>query len=220
MPPDCGMAQTGVPRPTTSEMELISGLGVSRESLARIETYLALLFRWQAKTNLVSPSTLPEVWRRHVIDSLQLLPHLKGPAGAIADLGSGAGFPGIVLAIASGRQVDLYESNQKKAAFLLEAIRATNASGCARVGRLEAVIPPARGEYAFVMAWALAPLPVLLELAAPFMRSGATGLFLKGKDLDLELTESAKSWRIKADKHRSLTDSEAVLLVVKEASRA
>jgi 16S rRNA (guanine527-N7)-methyltransferase len=220
MPPDRGMAIASVPHPTADDMQLISGLGVSRESLARIEAYLVLLFRWQAKTNLVSPATLPEVWRRHVIDSLQLLPHLTGPAGAIADLGSGAGFPGIVLAITSGRQVDLYESNQKKAAFLLEAIRATHTLGRVKIGRLEAVAPPARGEYAFVTARALAPLPELLAYAAPFLASGATGLFLKGRDFDLELTESAKSWRIKADKHTSLTDSEAVLLVVKEASRA
>lgn len=208
-----------VPRPSAGELRTIAGLGVSRESLERIEAFLDLLFEWQRKTNLVSPASLPVVWTRHVIDSLQLLAYLDGPHGAIADLGSGGGFPGVILAIASGRPVDLYESSQKKAAFLSEALRVSRATGGVRVGRLEDVAAPAKGQYAYVTARALAPLPELLSLAAPFISGGATGLFLKGKDLDLELTESAKSWRIKADKHRSLTDSEAVLLVVKEASR-
>lgn len=207
-----------VPPPTALELRTITGLGVSRESLERIEAFLALLFRWQGKINLVSPASMPQVWTRHVIDSLQLLAHLGGPPGAIADLGSGGGFPGIILAIASGRHVDLHESNQKKAAFLSEALRVSRATGSVRLGRLEKVAAPVKGQYAYVTARAVAPLPELLSLAAPFMASGATGLFLKGKDSDLELTESAKSWRIKADKHRSLTDSEAVLLVVKEAS--
>lgn len=208
-----------VPRPTAEELQTISKLGVSRESLERIEAFLSLLFEWQRKTNLVSPATLPKVWTRHVIDSLQLLPHLNGPPGAIADLGSGGGFPGVILAIASGRPVDLYESNQKKAAFLSEALRISRATGSVRVGRLEDVVAPARGQYAYVTARALASLPELLNYAAPFIASGAIGLFLKGKDADLELTESAKSWRIKTDKHKSLTDSEAVLLAVKEVSR-
>jgi 16S rRNA (guanine527-N7)-methyltransferase len=208
-----------VPRPTAEELRTISKLGVSRESLERIEVFLGLLFEWQRKTNLVSPASLPAVWTRHVIDSLQLLPHLNGPPGAIADLGSGGGFPGVILAIASGQSVDLYESNQKKAAFLSEALRVSRATGNVRVGRLEDVATPANGQYAFVTARALAPLPELLGYAAPFITSGATGLFLKGKDVDLELTESVKSWRIKMDKHRSLTVSEAVLLAIKEASR-
>lgn len=208
-----------VPRPSAEELQTISRLGVSRESLERIEAFLGLLFDWQRKTNLVSPASLPAVWTRHVIDSLQLLPHLNGPPGAIADLGSGGGFPGVILAIASGRSVDLYESNQKKAAFLSEALRVSRATGSVRVGRLEAAAPAARGQYAYVTARALAPLPELLSYVAPFIASGATGLFLKGKDIDLELTESAKSWRIKMDKHKSLTDSEAVLLAVKEISR-
>jgi 16S rRNA (guanine527-N7)-methyltransferase len=208
-----------VPRPTAEELQTISKLGVSRESLERIEAFIGLLFEWQRKTNLVSPATLPKVWARHVIDSLQLLPHLNGPLGAIADLGSGGGFPGVVLAIASGRSVDLYEANQKKAAFLSEALRVSRATGSVRAGRLEDVATPARGQYAYVTARALAPLPELLGYAAPFIASGATGLFLKGKDVDLELTESVKSWRIKMDKQQSLTDSEAVLLAIKEASR-
>lgn len=210
---------SSVPQPSAEELRTITGLGVSRESLERIGVFLDLLFGWQEKTNLISPASLAAVWSRHVIDSLQLLPHLKGPPGAIADLGSGGGFPGIMLAITSGRRVDLYEANQKKAAFLSEALRLSGAKGSVRVGRLEALATPAKGEYAYVTARALAPLPDLLGHAAPFIAAGATGLFLKGRDSDLELTESAKSWRIKTDKHRSLTDSEAVLLVVKEAYR-
>jgi 16S rRNA (guanine527-N7)-methyltransferase len=208
-----------VPRPTSEELQTISTLRVSRESLERIDAFLGLLFEWQRKTNLVSPASLPAVWTRHVIDSLQLLLHLNGPPGAIADLGSGGGFPGVILSIASGRSVDLYESNQKKAAFLSEVLRVSRATGSVRVGRLEDAVTPTKGQYAYVTARALAPLPELLNYAAPFIASGATGLFLKGKGADLELTESAKSWRIKIDKHQSLTDSEAVLLAVKEISR-
>lgn len=170
--------------------------------------------------NLVSPATLPQVWSRHVIDSLQLLPFLQSDVpGKIADLGSGGGFPGVILAIASGRTVQMFEANAKKTAFLREAIRLTSAKGRVTLGRLEDIAPQAKGEYAYVTARALAPLPKLLEYAFPFLGSGAVGLFHKGKDVTHELTESAKSWRIKADSFPSLTDSEAVLLVVREASR-
>jgi 16S rRNA (guanine527-N7)-methyltransferase len=211
--------QATVPPLTGAELMALSELGVSRESLARLEDFLLLLFRWQKAMNLVAPATLPTVWTRHVIDSLQLLPHVVQAPGPIADLGSGGGFPGVVLAIASGMEVDLFEANQKKAAFLLEAMRVTKATGRVRAGRLEEVQLAAGRKYGHVTARALAPLPRLLTLAAPFLEGGATGLFLKGKDLERELTESAKSWRIKADRIRSKTDSEAVLLVVKEASR-
>jgi 16S rRNA (guanine527-N7)-methyltransferase len=197
----------------------MAALGVSRESQERLAEFLALLFRWQGHMNLVAPSTLSTVWSRHVLDSLQLLPHLKGPDGAIADLGSGGGFPGIVLAITSGRHVQMHEANARKAAFLREALRLTGATGDVTLGRLEDAPPPRAWHYAFVTARALAPLPELLQLAEPFLRSGATGLFHKGKDLTQELTESAKSWRIKADSFPSSTDSEAVLLHVKEATR-
>lgn len=213
------MTRYVVPAPSAEELATLSQLGVSRESREKITAYLELLFQWQAKTNLVAPATLPEVWTRHVIDSLQILPYLTGAEGDVADLGSGGGFPGIILAITSGRHVELFEASQKKGAFLKEALRVSGGRGNVTVGRLESLEKPAAGRYGFVVARALAPLPQLLDYAAPFLSAGASAIFLKGKGIDLELTESAKSWRIKADKHQSLTDSEAVLLVVKEASR-
>jgi 16S rRNA (guanine527-N7)-methyltransferase len=209
-----------IPAPSQEERAILAELGVSRESLERLALFIGLLFQWQARMNLVASSTLKTVWSRHVIDSLQALPLIQdGPEGAIADLGSGGGFPGVPLAIVSGRRVNLFEANAKKAAFLHEALRLTGGQGHVVLGRIEDIAKPQHGEYAFVTARALAPLPQLLAYAAPFLEAGAAGLFLKGKDLARELTESAKSWRIKADSRPSLTDSEAVLLFVKEASR-
>lgn len=209
------------PAVLASERELATTLGVSRESWERIEGFVALLFQWQAKINLVSPASLPEVWPRHVLDSLQLLPLLPTGTTAIADLGSGSGFPALPLALATGIPFDLYESNGKKAAFLQEALRRAGAKGKVHIQRLGAAMAkPAHQQNLVITARALAPLSELLTLAEPFFSQGATALFHKGQDLDAELTEAAKYWRIKARKHQSLTDSRAVILEVQEARRA
>ena len=201
-------------------LQHLERLGVSRESRAGLEVFLDLLFQWQDRINLVAPSTLPDVWLRHVIDSLQLLPLLPDAATHIADLGSGSGFPGMPLAIASGRHVDFYESNNKKAAFLREALRLTKAPGNIhpqRLGpgfKLSGSMP-----VQVVTARALAPFNELLGLAEPFLQAGAIGLFHKGQDVDAELTQAAKSWKIKYETHVSSTDSKAVVLLVKEVTR-
>ena len=195
------------------------GLNVSRESWARISTFVDLLLRWQQRINLISPATIPEVWNRHVLDSLQLLPLMATRTGSFADLGSGSGFPALPLAIASGREVHLYESNGKKAAFLREALRVCAAPGKVHLKRLEEVGTGTVAEVAFVTARALAPLEGLLGWAEPFLTAGATGLFHKGQDVDAELTRAAKSWRIRFRKHQSLTDSRAVILEFEEAAR-
>ena len=192
---------------------------VSRESRERLETYVDLLQRWQSRINLIGPSTVQQIWERHISDSLQLLPLLPPSTKAIADLGTGAGFPGLVLAIAGHVHAHLYESNSKKMAFLREAIRATGAAAELHPVRLETLAVGAVPMVEVVTARAVAPLHRLLGYAEPFLRKGATGLFHKGQDLEAELTEAAKYWRINLIKHSSVTDSNSAILEVKEAIR-
>jgi 16S rRNA (guanine527-N7)-methyltransferase len=195
--------------------EVLRAYNVSRESEQKLRSYVALLSEWQVKMNLVSKASMADVWRRHIADSLQLLRLMPQDRQVIADLGSGAGFPGMVLALAGPHQVHLYESIGKKALFLRETIRATGANAEVHQMRIEDVAAPPKVD--FVTARALAPLDRLLELALPFLTTGATGLFMKGQDVDEELTKATKSWRIKFDKHPSLTDSRSVILAVTEA---
>jgi 16S rRNA (guanine527-N7)-methyltransferase len=190
---------------------------VSHETAVRLDLFAALLQRWQKAVQLVAASSLPKLWTRHIADSLQLLD--IAPAARIwADLGSGGGFPGLVLAIAlaerSGALVHLIESNSRKAAFLREAARATQAPVKIHGERIESVAKRIAGEVEIVTARALAPLPRLLELAAPILAAGAQGIFLKGQDVDNELTEAAKSWSIQAKILPSRTDSRGRIVVV------
>lgn len=207
-------------RPSDAILAQVEALHVSRESWARIESFVALLLQWQQRINLISPASIPHIWERHVIDSLQLLPLLPADAKVVADLGSGSGFPALPLAIASGLEFHLYESNNKKAAFLREAMRITGCKGQVHGERLTGKAP-AHGmpQVDVVTARALAPLTELLELAQPQMKNGAQALFLKGQDVDQELTQAQKYWRIQYTKHASLTDSQAIILAVQEVSR-
>ena len=117
--------------------DVLARLNVSRESLTKIEAYVDLLLTWQSKINLIGPSTVETVWRRHVLDALQLLPLMQNNTKAVADLGSGAGIPGLILALGGNLRADLYESNGKKVAFLREAIRQTKANARVHQIRLE-----------------------------------------------------------------------------------
>lgn len=193
---------------------------VSRESRPRLERYVELLLSWQKRINLIGPATASVVWERHILDSLQLLPLLPKGTRAIAELGSGAGIPGLVVAIAADLEAHLYESNGKKAAFLREAARQTGTRAHVHMVRLETL----RTERTLpavdcVLARALAPLPLLLDYAEPFLAQGARGLFHKGQDIDVELTEATKYWKMKITKHASLCDSRGVILEVHEAIR-
>jgi 16S rRNA (guanine527-N7)-methyltransferase len=208
---------TPLPAAVATQFE---ALDVSRESSAEIQKFVELLLQWQNKINLISPATKDEIWTRHVLDSLQLIPLLPAGATHIADLGSGSGFPGLPLAIASGKMVDLYESNNKKAAFLREALRITKARGAVHVIRLDPAVKLPRATMAQVVtARALAPLRELLGLAEPFLAGGAIGLFHKGREVEAELREAAKFWKFSYNSHVSSTDSKAVILTVKEVSR-
>lgn len=181
---------------------------VSRETEARLDRYVALLRQWQAKTNLVAPSTLPHLWTRHVADSLQLLT-LAPNAKAWMDLGSGGGFPGVVLACAlaevPGAAVHLVERNMKKAAFLREAIRLTASPGIVHVGDIGDIVERFAERVECVTARALAPLHQLVSFAEPLVRRGAKALFLKGQDVESELTEATKYWKIEPSLHSSVT---------------
>jgi len=187
---------------------------VSRETLEKLELLERELRRWQAIKNLVGPATLDRIWERHIVDSLQLL-NLAPEARTWVDLGSGAGFPGVVLAIAGqerGLTVHLVESNSRKCAFLRQIVRLTGASAVVHEARLEAVIPGFVGKADVVSARALASLTQLLEWTEPMLKTGTTGLFPKGRDAESELTEARKRWTFKADILPSRTDSEARIL--------
>ncbi|MGO4387759.1 16S rRNA (guanine(527)-N(7))-methyltransferase RsmG [Microvirga sp. 2YAF29] len=191
-----------------------SKIDVSRETREKLELLERELRRWQKVKNLVGPATLDQIWDRHIVDSLQLL-DLAPQAKTWIDLGSGAGFPGLVLAIAGqerGLKVYLVESNSRKCAFLREITRLTGAQASIRAARLETVIPGFVGQADVVSARALASLTQLLEWTEPMLKAGAIGLFPKGRDAEIELTEARKRWTFEADILPSRTDSEARIL--------
>ena len=191
-----------------------STVDVSRETKEKLELLERELRRWQAIKNLVGPATLDRIWDRHIVDSLQLL-DLAPEARTWLDLGSGAGFPGLVLAIAGaerGLRVHLVESNSRKCAFLRHVVRLAGAPATIHEARLEAVIPGFIGRAEVVSARALAALPLLLEWTEPLLKAGTIGLFPKGRDAEIELTEARKRWTFAADILPSRTDSEARIL--------
>ena len=179
---------------------------VSRETEARLDRYVGLLLEWQEKTNLVAPSTLPTLWTRHIADSLQLLA-LAPSAKVWVDLGSGGGFPGVVLGCAlaetSGAMIHLVERNAKKAAFLREALRVTGAPGMVHLAEIGDTVDRITGPVDCVTARAVAPLHQLIGFAEPLVRKGAKILFLKGQDVEAELTQTTKYWNITPHLHSS-----------------
>jgi len=189
-------------------------LDVSRETKEKLELLERELRRWQAIKNLVGPATLDRIWDRHIVDSLQLL-DLAPEAKLWLDLGSGAGFPGLVLAIAGaerGLKVHLVESNSRKCAFLRHIARLAEVPATVHEARLETVIPDFVGKADVVSARALASLTMLLEWTEPMLKTGTIGLFPKGRDAESELTEARKRWTFEADILPSCTDSDARIL--------
>jgi 16S rRNA (guanine527-N7)-methyltransferase len=203
-----------------SRADQLARFDVSRESAARLEAFVDLLVKWQQRINLIGPATLDDIWRRHIADALQLLPLIRPDVTRILDLGSGGGIPGLVIAIALERRpltVHLVESTGKKAAFLRQAVQLTSAPVLVHNCRIEDLARSGQpGNVHLVTARALAPLPKLLDLAAPWLEAGAYGLFHKGRDVDSELTESAKSWRLTFARHPSVIDPGGCILEVKE----
>ena len=211
-------------KPVTGPEDFARAFDVSRETIVKLRRYAELLDAWQARVNLVASSTVPHLWDRHFADSAQLL-RLAPAARAWLDLGSGAGFPGLVIAIMRANQANfvmhLIESTGKKCAFLAEVARATEAPveiHCMRVEELERsgiILKPE-----VVTARAVAPLPRLLELAAPWLGQGARGLFLKGRDLDQELAEAERRFRFKAQLHPSLTSPDSSVVEITDFRKA
>jgi 16S rRNA (guanine527-N7)-methyltransferase len=192
---------------------------VSRETLQRLDRFVDLLLTWQKTTNLIAPSTIQHLWTRHVADSLQLL-ELAPVARIWIDLGSGGGFPGLVLACAlaerQGAAVHLVESNAKKAAFLREAQRLTGAAAVVHAERIERFVERFSQPVDVVTARALAPLLDLLALCEPLLsRNDVQGMFLKGRDADAELRDANKSWMMDTTLVPSRTDPHGRIIVVR-----
>lgn len=200
--------------PMTPE-EFAATVSAGPRELEQLKTYLATLEQWRARLNLVGPGSMSDPWRRHILDSAQLVPMLS-PRGLVADVGSGAGLPGIVVAILSGRTVHLIESTGKKCTFLAEAKRATGAPVQIRHARAEEL----KGlRAATVMARAVAPLKDLLTIVTPLLAPGGVALFLKGKSAEEELTAAAKTWKYTATVSKSLSDQHGKVVKLERISR-
>jgi len=193
-------------------------IDVSRETRDQLEALVHTLGRWQKAINLVGKGTLGVIWTRHILDSAQLLPLIPQNARTLVDLGSGGGFPGLVLAALSPRlAVTLVEADARKAAFLAEAGRRMGLKSQPKIvnSRIEAA-PASNAD--IITARALAPLGQLLAWAAPHRSDTAICLFHKGKDWQAELTEAMKDWNIQSQPFSSVTDRDAVLLRVSQFS--
>jgi len=190
--------------------------GVSRETMARLEEYAQLLKRWSGRINLVSRNTLGDLWRRHFLDSAQLLPLIPEKTRRLVDLGSGGGFPGLVLALLGVPGVELIESDRRKAVFLREAARLTNAPVKIVDSRIESAKPHVAD---VVTARACAPLDKLLPLAQRFIGPNTVCLFLKGEHIADELTAARRDWRMQAARLPSRADPRGVILKLEQVTR-
>ncbi len=203
--------------------EFAAATNVSRETLERLKAMDRVLIEWSDRHNLIAKSTLPDRWERHYLDSAQIAALLPADAKTLADLGSGAGFPGLVLAAIladrDGASVTLIESTGKKAAFLREAARAMGLSGVTVIPeRIEAVKLSPRPE--IVTARALARLPKLLEYAHEIGGENAKYFFPKGQDVEAELAEAATYWQMTVKRHKSLTSPSGTILEIGKLARA
>lgn len=201
---------------TREELSRRLALPVSRETYENLQTYERLLLKWQERLNLVASSTVSSLWERHILDSLQLLKYIPKDTETLCDLGTGAGFPGLVLAIASDLEVTLIESDRKKCAFLQTVSRETKRPVLLLNERIENVVPP--HPYDIITARALAPLEHLLLWAEPLSRPKSLFLFLKGKTLDEEIEAVRLKDTYFFQKYPSLTDCHGHILEVKRKS--
>jgi len=200
----------------------LAGDSVSRETIARLDRFAELLTERQKTLNLIARSTLTVLWTRHIADSLQLLPLAPG-ATKWVDLGSGAGFPGLVLACAlvevPGAGVELVESIHKKAKFLRDVVDALALPAIVHARRIEDFAAANKTRFDVVTARALAPMHKLLGYATPLLKKGAVGLFPKGQDVAAELTQASKSWNIEYDLIPSITDPNGRIVRVRHATK-
>ncbi|MET3646281.1 16S rRNA (guanine(527)-N(7))-methyltransferase RsmG [Phyllobacterium ifriqiyense] len=194
---------------------------VSRETLEDLFAFETIFRKWSKAINLASPSTLDQLWERHILDSAQLY-RLAPDAKVWLDLGSGGGFPGVVLAIflkqSVGSRIDLVESNSKKAAFLRTAIGQASAPGTVHAARIDAVWQKIATPE-IITARALASLKELFMLAEPWLIGGATALFQKGRDYRREIDETRDDWTFDLVEHRSVIDKDSVVLQISNLCR-
>jgi len=182
----------------------------------RIARFAAHLAKWQKAINLIGRSTEDQVWERHILDSLQLVPLIPPETKVIVDMGSGAGFPGMILALLDRWEVHLIESDTRKAVFLRDSARACGVAVDVLARRIETVEAPKAD---VVTARALAPVSELLRLSAGFRRPGTVCLFPKGRNAEAELTDAQKTWTLRVDKCPSITDPHGVILKIDEVCR-
>ena len=190
---------------------------VSRETLDCLMLFSDLLEIWQKSLNLVGAETMKDFWRRHILDSAQLIPYVENTGRVVTDLGTGAGFPGLVLSIILNKEVGLVESSGKKVAFLKEAARITGAPVSIYHGRIEDLVLPKSD---IIVSRALAPLDKLLSLSFPHLAPDGTCLFLKGRRFDEELTVAEKKWKMRIQSFSSITDSGGKIILIEDIRRA
>ena len=205
-----------VSRETSIAESVAERFDVPRETMRRLSSYAELLLRWNRTINLISHSDEGELWERHIADALQLAPLVPPGVDRAIDLGSGAGFPGLILSIVLGMHFDLVEADHRKAAFLREAAREAGARATVHAHRIDAAaVTPAL----LVTARALAPLQSLLELTSPFLAAGGSFLFPKGRDAEAELTEALLGWNMRVERFPSVIDSSGLILRISEVTR-
>ena len=204
-------------KPAFGPQEFAAAQNVSRETISRLEAFAALLVKWNKAVNLVSRRDIGDLWQRHILDSAQLMdllpPAPEGRERIIADLGSGAGFPGLVLAILGAGQVHLFESDARKCAFLAEAARVTKSNATVHNMRIEDIpklLPKFRADV--VTARALASLPDLIEFAAPIIEKHGVCLFLRGETTVSELTVAMKLRNMRIEQLPSRTSRSGIIL--------
>jgi len=191
------------------------GIDITASMLERLQTYIDHLLKWQRAINLVGPRTLGDPWRRHILDSAQLVAMLPSSVERlkVADLGSGAGLPGLVMGIMADVDVHVVESDQRKATFIREAARVTETSITVYPQRIESAVPLACD---VVTARALAPMDRLLPWVYRHLAPGGRSLLLKGADVDDELTLCAKKWTMSTVRKQSLSDASGTVLIIEE----
>jgi 16S rRNA (guanine527-N7)-methyltransferase len=190
---------------------------VSRETLDRVTAYVALLKRWNARINLIGRADTTEIWHRHILDSAQLLPLIPERAASLADIGAGAGLPGLILSILnSPAQINLIESDRRKCAFLREAIRITQSAAIVHESSVEDVKLAAQD---VVVARACAPLDRLLQMAQKLISIHTVCIFPKGLRVEQELTEAQARWKMRVRQVPSRTDPAGRILVLTEVAR-
>jgi 16S rRNA (guanine527-N7)-methyltransferase len=195
--------------PADPRAAFLAAFPVSRETELRLEQYDALLRDWNQRLSLVANSTLDSIWSRHFLDSAQLMPLIPEPARPVIDIGTGAGFPGVILAIMGLPHIHLVEHNMRKVGFLRTVIAALGLEVTLHAMKVESVKPFAAGA---VTARAFRPLAELVGLGRKFLRDdAAVAIFPKGRRAEEELTEARRLWRAQVERFPSLTDPDSTI---------